>query len=163
MSVVSLLFIYPFLHEAGHLIAAMISGAESISWEIFPTAHTDFLINPDNSIDVMFISLSGNIAPLIIVLTPSFKLFCLYYFKLTTSLLSAVTAGLSVMFIVAEYKGGDLVFDDAVRFVDLYPDLSTPVLFVLATELIVSVSFIIFTGPIERTTLYLAQKDAVEK
>lgn len=155
ISVVFLLFVYPFFHELGHLTAAILSGAEIVSWEIFPIAQTGFLIGQYDSVDIMLISLAGDITPLSIILIPTFKSFYLYYLKLSITLLSAVIAVMSVIFIVTEYSGGESVFDDALKAVNLYPELRGMVLFVLVTEIIATVSFVVFSRPIEKMMHYL--------
>ena len=160
ISILIMLFIYPFFHEIGHLIAGLVSGSKNISWGIFPVARTRLMLDSEDEFKIMFISLSGGIAPLIILLIPSFNIYSLYYIKFVISLMSAITSIMSILYVLIGNINGESVFDDAFTVVKLFPKLCTQVTIILIVQFITALGYIVFSRPLERTVVYLTKKPA---
>ena len=67
LALLVLLFIYPALHEAGHVLTAVICGAEVVGAEVFPTAYTTITTEQCGKTELILIMMSGGAIPLMVL------------------------------------------------------------------------------------------------
>lgn len=91
--------IYPAMHEMGHSVAAVISGAKVLEINLFPVPSLLCNVGRVSAIGIVFISISGSIFPLLLVIF-SPKRFIGWYSCFTIrwiSLLSYIISEVSII------------------------------------------------------------------
>ena len=144
------------MHEAGHAVSALILGADILDFELFPVSRVDVLISDASRMKAFIISACGGWFPLSALFVPDSGFYYLYYVKLSVGIVSLVNALTSLMSAAGAANGSSALYDDASRLISLYPELYYPVVIHIALLIILSLSFIAFSGPIRRTADYFA-------
>ena len=67
LSLLTLFFIYPMLHELGHAIATWLLGGSVIQFSLSPQPHIDSFL-PENTAGIAAVSLAGLLFPLLVCL-----------------------------------------------------------------------------------------------
>ena len=161
LAVLVMLFIYPALHEAAHALTAIFCDAEVVDVQVFPTAHTDIIAEHYNRIEMILMTMSGGVVPLLVLFCLPQGTYYIYYIKLVVALISASGAVISLIYVFLHLKGIDNMYDDAVRLLIYYPDTELIVLIILVVQISVSLLYCFLTKPLTRMTVIL-KKSAVE-
>lgn len=150
-----MLILYPALHEAGHLAAALLTGTRIADAGLFPTAYVRVDAAGAAPERIMILSLSGVGFPLLFLPVPVFHRYCLYFIKLTIALMTAVGA---VTSLVGLFFGYDSAYDDAALAVRFFPECRGIVTGVLLTVLSAASAYIVLTKPVTGTAAFFSDK-----
>lgn len=61
------IFIYPLLHEGGHLLAALLVGAEVVEMSVFPIPYVSMFVDPYDALGRVVIGMCGMVFPMICI------------------------------------------------------------------------------------------------
>lgn len=148
-------FLYPVLHEAGHLLAALLCGIEISGVGLFPVAYVQAAPARLSPAALMFFALSGCYFPLLALLLPPYRLSWVGFVKLTVAVmtLSFALTSLLTLWGVPLSRGA---FDDAAAVLNIFPQCRIPVILLLLLALTASALYIAFSKPLSRTAAILA-------
>ena len=152
----TMLLLYPALHEAGHLMAAVLTGERVTAWSIFPTAFVTVAVGEITPVKLLLPAVSGIWFPLVILPAPAGRRYPFYFIKLTVALLTAVGALTSLTGLFG--LSGIGAYDDIAAILPYAPSLRSAAAFLLLIPLITAVLFIILSKPVDRTVSYFSQK-----
>ena len=65
VSICTAVFVYPTLHELGHLLAAVMAGAEVLDFSVFPVPYVSMTMNVAEPLHLAAIGLCGMIFPVL--------------------------------------------------------------------------------------------------
>lgn len=135
--------IYPFLHETGHSLLAMIFGAKIMDFQILPIPSV--LLKMSSSIsefDFVLIGLSGMLLPYLISILLPAKTFWKWYVRIALRLICMLSFTMSIASILMYQKGSPMPNDDITIILQNFPQYM-PFCFVILTLLLI-VSMIMF-------------------
>ena len=136
----SAVFIYPFLHESGHVISALFSGAKLVGFTMFPLPNTVCEFDHDNTVSQMMSALGGVVFPYVLsfVLVPkTSKKFIWWYVFFLMRIISIYATFLSMISLFLIACGVPLKNVDVSVVFEVYPDYTV---FIVA-GLIMMISF----------------------
>lgn len=140
--------IYPFMHEAGHSVAAVLSGAEILEFNLFP--FPNILCNMTNisNIGRVFIGLSGIIMPIVfsavISLLSKNKNFWIWYVTFILNGIGLLSTVISIAASILFGIGRPVVNEDVTQIMQAIPNSGIYILFLLsaiAIQLIIKMKF----------------------
>lgn len=115
------IFVYPFLHEAGHCIAIIVFGSKIEDLTIFPLPSVACTISMDNIIGYVVTGFGGIIFPIIISLILKFKSFWFWYALTVLRLICIWSLILSIVSSVMFKIGSPLTNDDVTMVLQKIP------------------------------------------
>ena len=114
--------IYPFLHEIGHSLIALLVGARIIDFNILPIP---FIVCEITTVDVsgqMLIGLGGIVFPFVLSMLLKPKWFWGWYASLILKGISVYSVILSIIAIVLHISGNSWQKEDIVQVLQLFPN-----------------------------------------
>lgn len=152
------IFVYLFLHEAGHALTALLFGIEILEFKIFPKAYVMCDMSTNNSVIAMIIiGLAGLTFPFIIskILDLfNFKKFHLWYINMSLKYASIFHMLGSLVFAILYLLGNDYTEDDVIMLIDFYPKGTIIYFLMLFSLALVLIIDIIKSKPLERLETY---------
>lgn len=145
---------YPFLHETGHSIVALLVGAKVIDFSLLPVPYVTCEISITNDFGLILIGLAGIYLPMIFSLIIRPKSFWLWYMSLLIKgicFLSFVISLVSIILYNIEIK---VLNEDVVQIMDIWleGDLILAILMILS--MIIVIYSIIKQRPLIRIKKY---------
>lgn len=141
---------YPFLHETGHSITALILGAKIIDFQIFPIPSVLLEMNSSTSkMDFLTIGISGMLLPFVISFLLLSNSFWKWYVKIALRLICIISFISGMISIFAYQKGSILQNDDIVILLQNSPQYTLFYFVILVLLLILAIimfanDFVIF-------------------
>lgn len=114
--------IYPFLHESGHSLVALLVGARIIDFNILPIP---FVVCEVSTIDIteqIFIGLGGIVFPYVLSMLLKPKWFWGWYASLILKGISVYSVILSIIAIVLHINGNSWQNEDIVQILQVFPN-----------------------------------------
>lgn len=151
LMIVVMLFLYPLLHECGHILTAAVMGADILSVEIFPNPHVDLTMEQQSVIPMVMIAFGGSFFPLIFLAAIPNSCYYFYFIKLTIALVSVSSTITSLATSIMFVCGIETAYDDVVILLKYYPEIIFVVVALILPVLIIGMLFIVLTKPLEKT------------
>lgn len=146
--------IYPFLHESGHYIAAVLPGAEILEFNLFPLPNVLCNMTNISNIGRAFIGLNGMILPIIfsavISLLSKNKNFWIWYVTFILNGISLLSTVISIAAIFLFNIGKSIVNEDVTQAMQAIPNSNIFILFLMSAITMWLIIKIKFNKPLEK-------------
>lgn len=124
--------IYPFLHEVGHSLSAIMLGAEIKNFQILPISSVLVKMNSGTSeVDFLIIGLSGMLFPFIMSFFLPAKTFWKWYARITLRLICILSFFISIAAVLMNQQGSPMQNDDITIILKNSPQYMTFCFFIL--------------------------------
>lgn len=148
-------FVYPIMHEMGHLIATLAVGGNVAEIRIFPVAYTKCDVFSVNSFGKAIIGLSGMIFPMFFAWI-RFKKFYIWYPMFVLRGIVLLSLIISVVSIVLFYSGITVANEDIVQILQICDGHSSIVIGTVFGMTILSVILFLTDRPFRQFLKYLS-------
>lgn len=148
-------FVYPIMHEMGHLIATLAVGGNVAEIRIFPVAYTKCDIFSVNSFGQVIIGLSGMIFPMLFAWI-RFKKFYVWYPIFVLRGIILLSLVISVISIILFYSGITVANEDVVQILQICDGHSSIVVVAVTGMTVLSVVIFLIDRPFSRFIEYLS-------
>lgn len=130
---------YPFLHESGHSIVALLVGGKVIDFDLLPLPYVTCEISITNKFGLILIGLAGMYLPMIFSLIIRPKSFWLWYGLLLTRGICLLSFVISLVSIVLYNFGIKVSNEDVVQIMDIWikGDLILAILMILSMFIVI--------------------------
>ena len=148
------IFLYPFLHEFGHTIAAIVFGRQVCGFRLFPIPSVMCEMDVTNKISIIVVGFSGMLLPYLLSLISPRKNFWVWYLWLIISGICLLSFSVSIAGVILYATGSPMANEDItqiMRFTEEYYVLYPAILIVLS---IIRTVQIVRTKPIKRCMKY---------
>ena len=148
------IFLYPFLHEFGHTIAAIVFGRQVCGFRLFPIPSVMCEMDATNKISIIVVGFSGMLLPYLLSLISPRKNFWVWYLWLIISGICLISFSVSIAGVILYATGSPMANEDItqiMRFSEEYYVLYLAILIVLS---IIRTVQIVRTKPIKRCMKY---------
>ena len=148
------IFLYPFLHEFGHTIAAIVFGRQVCGFRLFPIPSVMCEMDVTNKISIIVVGFSGMLLPYLLSLISPRKHFWVWYLWLIISGICLLSFSVSIAGVILYATGSPMANEDItqiMRFTEEYYVLYLAILIVLS---IIRTVQIVRTKPIKRCMKY---------
>lgn len=157
------IIIYPFLHELGHSIAAILSGAKILEFNLFPSPNVLCNIGSASKFGRIFIGLGGMMVPILfsvmISILLSKKSFWIWYSTFVLDGISLLSTVISIVAIILFYLGKEIINEDVIQILQMYPNSIMLVLTFILFLTIVLIVKIRLDQPIDKFLAYFGIKN----
>lgn len=148
-------FVYPVLHEAGHLFATLAVGGNVAEVSVFPVAYTKCDIFSVSSFGQVIIGLSGMIFPMLFAWI-RFKKFYMWYPVFVLRGIVLLSLAISLISIVLFYSGITIANEDVVQILQICSGYNAMVIGIVVGMTILSVILFLTDRPFRRFLKYLS-------
>ena len=114
------IIIYPFLHEAGHSMMAILVGAKLIEFNLLPLPYVTCEVSNLNTTSVILIGLAGMFIPAIISIIARPKPFWFWYSNLVLKFICLLSFAISFVAIVLYLFGVTIKNEDIVQVINIW-------------------------------------------
>ena len=149
------LLTFPLLHEAGHLWAAAVVGIPVRDVILSGTPHVVLSTEGLTREGLVFTAFGPMVIPLLLMLIPIKKVFCINYAVLCLATVSFFDAAESIWAVIAYLSGSESFVCDSTVVLQNQPNAVWAVLVLPAVQMTVSAVRIIMTRPVSRTVGFL--------
>lgn len=150
--------IYPFLHETGHSVAAVLSGAEILEFNLFPFPNIFCNMTNISNIGRIFIGLNGMILPVVfsavISLLSKNKNFWIWYITFILNGIGLLSTVISIAAIFLFNIGKPIANEDITQVMQAVPSCNIFILFLMSAITIWLIVKIKFDKPLEKCLAY---------
>ena len=147
-------FVYPVLHEAGHLFATLAVGGDVAEVGIFPVAYTKCDIFSVNSFGQVIIGLSGMMFPILFAWI-KFKKFYIWYPIFVLRGIILLSFVISVISIVLFYSGIAVAKEDVIQIFQICDDYHSIVIGIVLGMTTLSATLFLTDRPFSHFLEYL--------
>lgn len=144
------IFLYPFLHELGHVTAAIFLGTNVCDFQLFPVPSVMCEMDTTNELAFVIIGFGGMILPYLVSCVSPGKNFWLWYLWLVISAICLLSFVVSIIGIVLYKMGDPIANEDITRIMEYSNEYDTLYLGMLIVLIILRVVQITRTNPIRR-------------
>lgn len=144
------IFLYPFLHELGHVIAATFLGTNVCDFQLFPVPSVMCEMDATNELAIVIVGFGGMILPYLISCASPGKHFWSWYLWLVISVICLLSFIVSIVGIVLYKVGNPIANEDITRIMEYSDEYDTLYLGILVVLTILRVVQITRTNPIRR-------------
>lgn len=145
---------YPFLHETGHSIVALLVGGSVIDFNLLPLPYVTCEISIANKFETILIGLAGMYLPMIFSLIIRPKSFWLWYGLLLTKGICLLSFIISLVSIVLYNIGIKISNEDIVQIMDIWIKGDLILAIFLISSMFIVIYSIIKQRPLSRITKY---------
>ena len=148
------IFLYPFLHELGHTVAALIFGRQVCDFRLFPIPSVMCEMDVTNEIALVSVGFAGMLFPYLLSIASPGKHFWIWYLWLVISGICLLSFGISIAGVFLYKIGRPMSNEDIsqiMKFSDEYYLVYLAILIILSILRIIQ---IICTKPIKRCKEY---------
>ena len=148
------IFLYPFLHEFGHTIAAIVFGRQVCDFRLFPIPSVMCEMDVTNKTSIIVVGFSGMLLPYLLSLISPRKHFWIWYLWLIISGICLLSFSVSIAGVILYANGSPMANEDItqiMRFTEEYYVLYLAILIVLS---IIRTVQIVRTKPIKKCMKY---------
>lgn len=130
---------YPFLHETGHSIVALLVGGKVIDFNFLPLPYVTCEISIANKFEIILIGLAGMYLPMIFSLIIRPKSFWLWYMSLLIKGICFLSFIISLVSIILYNIGIKVLNEDVVQIIDIWleGDLILAILMILSMFIVI--------------------------
>lgn len=150
--------IYPFLHESGHSVAAVLSGVEILEFNLFPFPNVLCNMTNISNIGRVFIGLSGMIFPIVfsavISLLSKNKNFWIWYVTFILKGIGLLSTVMSIAAIFLFNIGKPIANEDVTQVMQDIPNSNIFILFLMSAITMWLIIKIKFDKPLEKCLAY---------
>lgn len=145
---------YPFLHEIGHSIVALLVGGKVIDFNLLPLPYVICEISMVNNFGLILIGLAGMYLPMIFSLIIRPKSFWFWYAQLLTKGICLLSFAISLVSILLYCFGIKVSNEDIVQIMDIWVkgDIILAILMILS--MLIVIYSIIKQRPLSKITKY---------
>lgn len=143
------LFLYPFLHEGGHILATIFIGEKVYEFQLLPFPFViSSLSNENSSETIVIVGLSGSLFPLLFSFAIYLENFWLWLVGIYLNFICLISFVISIYSCIKFINGISIVNEDITKILEIFPEKATLylVLFIFLSLLVI-VQMII-TNPI---------------
>ncbi|HCG34937.1 MAG: hypothetical protein PHV32_00180 [Eubacteriales bacterium] len=133
------IFIYPFLHEGGHVLATLISGGEVKEFMVFPLPNILSDVSGVSNAGLVFIGLSGVMLPFFLSVVCRPKYFFLWYSSFVFKGIVLLSILISSAIIIMNQFGFVQSNDDMIKVLNYWQNGTAfllPILFVFGSLMV---------------------------
>ena len=145
--------IYPLMHEAGHLLAAVLTGAEVSDIGLFPVPFVRLKGQP-SQVQALLTAFGASLFPMLCIAAPRREYYYVYCARLTVLTMWFFAGAESLIRVIMFLAGSDSPFDDAVAVLHYYPGAAAAVTALLLLQLAGAGAAIALSGPVRRTEAF---------
>ena len=114
------IILYPFLHEAGHSMAAILVGAKVIDFNLLPLPYVTCEVSSLNTTSMILIGLAGMFIPALISIIARPESFWFWYCNLVMKFICLMSFVISFIAIVLYLFGVTIKNEDIVQVIDIW-------------------------------------------
>lgn len=114
------IIIYPFLHEAGHSMMAILVGAKVIEFNLFPLPYVTCEVSNLNTTSIILIGLAGMFVPALISIIVRPECFWFWYCNLVIKFICLLSFAISFVATVLYLFGVTIKNEDIVQVIDIW-------------------------------------------
>ena len=144
------IFLYPLLHELGHILTAVVFGYKVSNFQLFPLPSIMCEMDMSNKFTIIVVGLGGMLLPYFISLIPPRKHFWLWYFWLVISGICLLSFAIAIAGIVLYKMGMSINNEDITQIIVHSEENHILYLITLTALFILRIIQIISTKPIKR-------------
>lgn len=111
---------YPFLHESGHSIVALLVGGKVIDFNLIPLPYVTCEVSNLNTTSMILIGLAGMFVPALISVIVRPKSFWFWYCNLVMKIICFLSFAISFIAIVLYLFGVIIKNEDIVQVIDIW-------------------------------------------
>lgn len=116
------LILYPFLHEFGHSLFAIILGCKVTEFNLFPLPNIVCNINGLEAREIAFIGLGGLLPSLIFTALLNIRNFWVWLIGIYTSFITFLSYLISLCCCLAYAYGTPVLNEDVTQIIEIYPN-----------------------------------------
>lgn len=116
------IIIYPFFHEMGHSITAMLVGADVVEFNLFPIPNVLCNVNLINKTGIILTGIGGMLMPLFLTVLIHPKGFWLWYSALIIKGISLLSFIISAVAVILYKLGIPMINEDITQVLDMWND-----------------------------------------
>lgn len=150
-----IIFLYPFLHESGHFIAVLLSGAKLKAFHIFPVPYIACDLLSTTVLEQNLIGIFGMLFPFAISFVYTFKNYWLWLISFYIKGISAIAFFISYLAILFYENGVVWMEEDVIKVLELTGQNSSVLLVVILMLLCVSIAALYNNKPFLKTLEFL--------
>ena len=144
------IFLYPFLHELGHTVSAIIFGRQVCDFRLFPIPSVMCEMDVTNKISIIVVGFSGMLLPYLISLVPPRKTFWIWYLWLIISGICLLSFAVSIAGIFMYVSGDPMANEDVTQIMKFADEYYVPYLAILIVLSVIRSIQIVRSKPIKR-------------
>ena len=144
------IFLYPLLHELGHMLTAVVFGYKVLNFQLLPLPSVMCEMDMINRFTIIVVGFGGMLLPYFISLMPPRKQFWLWYLWLVISVICLLSFVISIVGIVS-YKMGMPINNEDITHIMVHSEENHILYLITLTALFVlRIIQIVHTKPIKR-------------
>ena len=152
-------FVYPLLHESGHLIAGALVGYDIVSYSFFPSPYITFLTDGDSE-KIYFVSVFSVMLPILVsVLIPK-KRTVLHLCACAVVFLDIVNTFIMLVYSILYMCGFSVTDNDATAVLRLCKDNGYTYYLSLALVFIIGLCVLLYKKPYNSIEQFLTKRKA---
>ena len=148
------IFLYPFLHELGHTVAATIFGRQVCDFRLFPIPSVMCEMDVTNELVIIVVGFSGMLLPYLLSLVSPRKRFWIWYLWLIISGICLLSFAVSIAGIILYVNGSPMANEDITQIMKFKDEYYVPYLAILIVLSIIRTVQIVRTKPIKKCMKY---------
>ncbi len=152
---------FPILHEVGHVWAAAAAGIQVRDLSLSGTPHVILSAEGLTQERLIFTAFGPMVIPLLLMLIPIKKGFCINYAIICLATVSFFDAAESIWAVTVYLSGGESLVCDSVVVLQQKPSAWWVVLLLLTVQLTVSAVRIVVAHPVSRTVGFLEKDNTI--
>ena len=114
------IIIYPFLHEAGHSMVAILAGAKVMDFNLLPLPYVTCEVSSLNTTSMILIGLAGMFVPALISVIVHPKSFWFWYSNFVVKFICLLSFAISFVSTVLYLFGVTIKNEDIVQVIDIW-------------------------------------------
>jgi len=144
------IFLYPLLHELGHMLTAVVFGYKVLNFQLLPLPSVMCEMDMINRFTIIVVGFGGMLLPYFISLIPPRKQFWLWYLWLVISVICLLSFVISIVGIVSYKMGMPINNEDITQIMVHSEENHILYLITLIALFVFRIIQIIYTKPIKR-------------
>lgn len=148
------IIIYPFLHEAGHSMVAILVGAKVIDFNLLPLPYVTCEVSNLNTTSMILIGLAGMFLPVLISIIVRPKSFWFWYCNLVMKFICFLSFAISFIAIVLYIFGVTIKNEDIIQVIDIWNNGVFVLIIIMALSMIGIVRSIMIQKPLIKILEY---------
>ena len=116
------IILYPFLHESGHLVAAILVRAKVLDFNLLPLPYVMCDVSGVNTLGQAIIGFGGIIIPLVLTSIIKLKNFWFWYAQFLIKCISVYAVILSFIVVILYNYGFIIGNDDIIQVLKIFPN-----------------------------------------
>ena len=148
------IILYPFLHEAGHSMVAILVGAKVIDFNLLPLPYVTCEVSSLNTTSMILIGLAGMFVPALISIIARPEYFWFWYCNLVMKFICLLSFVISFIAIVLYLFGVTIKNEDIVQVIDIWNNGVYVLIITMVLSMIVIIRSIMMQKPLIKIIEY---------